>query len=56
MAEEFLDDAHLVFGSTCKEQEARIHELERLVRQMALELEVLKKASSIYRQRKGGVW
>jgi len=52
----FLDDAHLVFGSTCKEQEARIHELERLVGQMALELEVLKKASSIYRQRKGGAW
>lgn len=52
----FLEDAHLVFGSGCKEQEARIRELERLVGQMALELEVLKKASSVYRQRKGGNW
>ncbi len=52
----FLEDAHLVFGPNCKEQEARIRELERLVGQMALELEVLKKASSAYRQRKGGNW
>ncbi len=52
----FLEDAHLVFGATCKEQEARIQELERLVGQMALELEVLKKASTVSRQRKGGNW
>ena len=44
------------FTSGCAEQEARIRELERLVGQMALELEVLKKASGLYRQRKGGSW
>ncbi|BCZ92903.1 hypothetical protein TthAA37_24930 (plasmid) [Thermus thermophilus] len=53
---EFLESAHAAFTSGCAEQEARIRELERLVGQMALELEVLKKASGLYRQRKGGSW
>ncbi|MEM1967695.1 MAG: transposase, partial [Nitrososphaerota archaeon] len=37
---EFLENAHAAFTSGCAEQEARIRELERLVGQMALELEV----------------
>ena len=53
---EFLENAHAAFTSGCAGQEARIRELERLVGQMALELEVLKKASGLYRQRKGGSW
>lgn len=53
---EFLDNAHAAFSHSCAEQEARVRELERLVGQMALELEVLKKASGLYRQRKGGSW
>jgi len=40
---EFLDNAHAAFSPSCAEQEARVRELERLVGQMALELEVLKK-------------
>jgi len=53
---EFLDNAHAAFSPSCAEQEARVRELERLVGQMALGLEVLKKASGLYRQRKGGSW
>ncbi len=53
---EFLENAHAAFTSGCSEQEARIRELERLAGQLALELEVLKKASALYRQRKGGGW
>ncbi len=51
-----LENAHAAFTSGCAEQEARIRELERLAGQLALELEVLKKASGLYRQRKGGSW
>ena len=37
--------------------DARVQdEMREQVRQMALELEVLKKASGLYRQRKGGSW
>jgi putative transposase len=53
---EFLENAHAAFASGCAEQEARIRELERLAGQLALELEILKKASGLYRQRKGGSW
>lgn len=53
---EFLENAHAAFASGCGEQEARIRELERLAGQLALELEVLKKASGLYRARKGGSW
>ena len=53
---EFLENAYAAFTSGCAEQEARIRELERLAGQLALEVEVLKKASGLYRQRKGGSW
>lgn len=53
---EFLENAPAAFSSGSAEQEARIRELERLAGQLALELEVLKKASGLYRQRKGGSW
>ena len=51
-----MENAHAAFTSGCAEQEARIRELERLAGQLALEVEVLKKASGLYRQRKGGSW
>jgi len=51
-----LENAPAAFASGCAEQEARIRELERLASQLALELEILKKSSGLYRHRKGGRW
>ena len=53
---EFLGNACAAFRSGCAEPAARIRELERLAAQLALGVEVLKKASGLYRQRKGGSW
>ena len=53
---QLLEGAHRAFGSSCSDQERRIRELERLVGQMGLELEMLKKASVLYRKRRKGAW
>lgn len=57
---QFLENAYTIFegpGETHTEEKIRMAELERLAGKQALEIEVLKKASSIFksgRQRSGG--
>ncbi len=54
---QFLENAASIFEDSSlmvDEDKARIAELERLAGRQALEIEVLKKASSILRSRQGG--
>jgi transposase len=54
---QFLENASVIFDSPKEpntEDKARIAELERLAGRQALEIEVLKKASSILRSHRGG--